>query len=58
MTTKIVKLSNAEISLLIEGLNIWDDEYSGVKDYEVNDKKNIDKLKKKLIKFIYIKTGL
>jgi hypothetical protein len=50
MIKKQIKLDNAEISLLIEGLSIWQDEYEGVKDYEVNDRQNIEKLKNKLFK--------
>ena len=55
MTKKIIKLDNAEISLLIEGLSIWEDEYSGIKDFKVNDRKNIERLQKKLFKSLSMK---
>jgi hypothetical protein len=50
-----IKLNNAEVLLLIAGLDIWDDEYEGTSDYEMNDKKNVEAMRAKLAKSLKIK---
>ena len=48
----ILKLSEREIKLAIDGLDVWDGEYSGTKMYEEFYKTQVSKLYKKLLKLI------